>query len=236
VFHSGDQNHQVISGGRGSHPCSQRTFSVESGVVISGPCRRVSQATTDVQIPSHCCSQSRSRLTSSWQGPSFWKCHVPPFARFAPMPPTKLPAHSAVHTIASRYTMTPVVANNAINGSRKSSAIAAKRDPSCSSSFDARRQTVTLLRVSGVQALSVRSRRALQLAELHRPKKPVVGPFKQSHYRDATKLAYTDFYCYNPVSLNARFRFEVAGCASCFENGGANNTASDTRWERRYSS
>jgi hypothetical protein len=29
-----------------------------------------------------------------------------------------------------------------------------------------------------------------------------IGPVKRSHYREATKLAYTDFYCYNPDSLN----------------------------------
>jgi hypothetical protein len=37
------------------------------------------------------------------------------------------------------------------------------------------------------------------------------GTVKRSHYREATKLAYTDFYCYNPDSLNCRVRFEVAG-------------------------
>jgi hypothetical protein len=51
-------------------------------------------------------------------------------------------------------------------------------------------------------------------AELHRRSVAVVGPFKRSHYREAAKLAYTDFYCYNPDSQNYRVRLEVAGDTS----------------------
>jgi hypothetical protein len=51
--------------------------------------------------------------------------------------------------------------------------------------------------VSDVQAPSQDDLEGLfSLAELHRR-------FKRSHHREATKLAYADFYCYNPDSLNA---------------------------------
>lgn len=51
-------------------------------------------------------------------------------------------------------------------------------------------------------------------AELHRRSVAVVGSFKLSHYREAAKLAYTDFYCYNPDAQNCRVRLEVAGDTS----------------------
>jgi len=41
-----------------------------------------------------------------------------------------------------------------------------------------------------------------------------VDSFRRRHYREATKLVYTDSYCYNPDSLNCRARFDVASRTS----------------------